>query len=190
MSLGEFKWNEIRGHRRILCWAKWQQNYSSINTVKSRNPVFSDEIDKVEIIEAIRLQLAWSIRSAQNKEFVDNYCVPFDLSDVMFINRNVWIQFLQLFEIEWNNWIFRYTEEEKFHITKKYLIPRQLKEMVLKRTCLFSDPAIRHIILIMLKSWCQKFWKDKLLLFVKDGKISCFCGKGDNNVTIADLKNI
>ena len=87
---------------------------------------------------------------AQNSTFRDHYLdVPFDLSDVLFIaTANVLdpippplqdrMEMIQL---------AGYTTDEKLHIAKKYLVPRQLEANGLKPSRIeFADPAIVAII--------------------------------------------
>ena len=87
---------------------------------------------------------------AQNSTFRDHYLdVPFDLSDVLFIaTANVLdpippplqdrMEMIQL---------AGYTTDEKLHIAKKYLVPRQLEANGLKPSQIeFADPALIAII--------------------------------------------
>ena len=86
----------------------------------------------------------------QNHSFVDHYLdVPFDLSKVMFISTANWVDpipaplrdRMEIIEIP------GYTQLEKLHIARKYLIPRQLEQHGLKDEHLqIADEAIEQII--------------------------------------------
>jgi ATP-dependent Lon protease len=86
----------------------------------------------------------------QNSEFRDNYLgVPFDLSNVMFImTANMVDSIIPALQDRME--ILQlpgYTEEEKFHIAKKFLLPKQLKAHgITSKNVTFSDRAIQEII--------------------------------------------
>lgn len=88
--------------------------------------------------------------SEQNFAFRDNYLeIPYDLSKVLFITTanvasNIPAPLYDRMEvIELGS----YTAEEKFHIAKKHLIPKQLKKHGLTaRQLRFTDGAIRNMI--------------------------------------------
>ncbi|HKV85877.1 MAG TPA: S16 family serine protease, partial [Ktedonobacterales bacterium] len=86
----------------------------------------------------------------QNATFADHYIeAPYDLSRVMFVlTANVLHTIpaplrdrMEVIEIP------GYTEEEKLHIARRYLIPRQMRDCGLSPLRVeFDDDAVRHII--------------------------------------------
>ncbi len=144
---------EIRGHRRTYIGAMPGRIVQGLKTVGSNNPIFMmDEIDKIgsDYRGDPSSALLEVLDPEQNFEFSDHYLnLPLDLSKVMFIttaNMSDTIPGPLLDRME----VIRlsgYTLEEKTVISRKYLLPRQLKENGLRPTHLrINDETLKFIV--------------------------------------------
>lgn len=144
---------DIRGHRKTYVGAMPGRIAYALKQAKTKNPlILLDEIDKMSgnykgnpadaLLEVLD--------SEQNSNFRDHYLeVDLDLSQVLFITTansletipRPLLDRMEIIEVS------GYTNEEKFNIAKKYLIPKQLKEHTIEdKSIIFSDNAVYHII--------------------------------------------
>jgi ATP-dependent Lon protease len=145
--------SEIRGHRRTYIGALPGTILRALRDAESRNPVFLiDEIDKMgsDFRGDPASAMLEVLDPEQHSSFRDHYLdLPFDLSKVLFIctaNTTDTIPAPLLDRMDLIQ-LSGYTEDEKFGIARKYLIPKQLREhgLTASRTTIL-DRAVRLVI--------------------------------------------
>ncbi len=144
---------EIRGHRKTYVGAMPGRIITGLKQAGVANPLMLlDEVDKVgkDSRGDTASALLEILDGEQNVAFRDHYIeVPVDLSKVLFVATANDISTIpkplldRMEVIEINS----YTQVEKFHIAKKYLVPKQKdKNGIPKKQLAFTDEALKNII--------------------------------------------
>jgi ATP-dependent Lon protease len=145
--------SEVRGHRRTYIGAMPGTILRALRDAETRNPVFLiDEIDKMgaDFRGDPASAMLEVLDPEQHSTFRDHYLdLPFDLSRVLFIctaNTTDTIPAPLLDRMDVIH-LSGYTEDEKFGIARKYLIPKQLREHGLTASKVtITDKAVRLVI--------------------------------------------
>jgi len=179
---------DIRGHRKTYVGAMPGRIITALQQAGSANPlILFDEIDKLcsDIKGDPASAMLEVLDSEQNNAFRDHFIeVPFDLSKCVFITtaNNVsaipapLLDRMELIELP------SYTAEEKFHIAKEHLVPKQLKEHGLKGTQLkIEDKAIHEMI---------QFYTKEAGVRSLERSIASLCRKAAKKIASGEAKRV
>lgn len=189
ISLGGVKdESEIRGHRKTYIAAMPGRIVGAVAQAKSMNPlILFDEVDKLcsDFRGDPSSALLEVLDAEQNSTFRDNYLeIPFDLSDVVFIataNNPDTIPAalkdrMEIIELT------SYTAEEKLHIAKEYLIPKQVKKHGLTQRIARFDTSATEL---LISGYTREAGVREL-----ERKIAALCRKAAMAVASGDVKSM
>lgn len=179
---------DIRGHRKTYVGAMPGRIITALTQAGSANPlILFDEIDKLcsDIKGDPSSAMLEVLDSEQNNAFRDHFIeVPFDLSKAVFITTannvsNIPAPLLDRMEVIE---LPSYTAEEKFHIAKNHLIPKQLKEHGLKASQLrIDDKAVNDVI---------QFYTKEAGVRTLERTIASLCRKAAKKIASGEAKRI
>ena len=179
---------DIRGHRKTYVGAMPGRIITALQQAGSANPlILFDEIDKLcsDIKGDPSSAMLEVLDSEQNNAFRDHFIeVPFDLSKCVFITtaNNIsaipgpLLDRMEVIELP------SYTAEEKFHIAKEHLVPKQLKEHGLKASQLkIADETLHDIV---------QFYTKEAGVRTLERNIASLCRKSAKKIASGEAKRI
>lgn len=179
---------DIRGHRKTYVGAMPGRIITAIQQAGSSNPlILFDEIDKMcsDIKGDPSSAMLEVLDGEQNNTFRDHFIeIPFDLSKAVFLTtaNNIsaipqpLLDRMEVIELS------SYTAEEKFHIAKEHLIPKQLKEHGLKASQVrIEDKAVHDII---------SFYTKEAGVRTLERNIASLCRKSAKKIASGDAKRV
>lgn len=143
---------DLRGKSRLFAEAEPGHIVKALRDAGSMNPIILlDEIDRVGAEERADIMgvLVELLDPTQNNRFLDHYLdFPLDLSQVLFVatannTTNVATAVLDRLELIQ---MPSYTDEEKIHISREYLLPKALKESGLLPSQLIIDESVWPVV--------------------------------------------
>lgn len=143
---------DLRGKSRLFAEAEPGAIVKALRDAGSMNPIILlDEIDRVGAEERADIMgvLVELLDPTQNNRFLDHYLdYPLDLSQVLFVatannTTNVATAVLDRLELIQ---MPSYSDEEKIHISREYLLPKALKEAGLLPQQLVIDEAVWPVV--------------------------------------------
>lgn len=143
---------DLRGKSRLFAEAEPGAIVKAIRDAGSWNPIILlDEIDRVGAQERADIMgvLVELLDPTQNNRFLDHYLdYPIDLSQILFIatannTTNVATAVLDRLELIQ---MPSYSDEEKIHISREFLLPKAIKNSGLLPTQLTIDPAVWPVV--------------------------------------------
>lgn len=143
---------DLRGKSKLFAEAEPGAIVKALRDAGSMNPIILlDEIDRVGAEERADIMgvLVELLDPTQNNRFLDHYLdFPLDLSQVLFVatannTTNVATAVLDRLELIQ---MPSYTDEEKIHISREYLLPKALKEAGLLPTQLTIDESVWPVV--------------------------------------------
>lgn len=177
---------EIKGHRRTYIGAMPGKIIQALKSCQTMNPVIMiDEVDKIgsSYHGDPASALLEVLDPEQNADFLDHYLdVRCDLSDVLFIlTANVLDSIPEALTDRMD--VMRlsgYISEEKMQIAKRYLIPKNRKQMGLTATQIeFRDEAIRNIILNYAREAGVRSLENNIKKILRKVALDCVKSKED-----------
>lgn len=186
---------EIRGHRKTYVGAMPGRIIMGLRQAGTSNPVLVlDEIDKLgtDGRSDPASALLEVLDGEQNGTFRDNFLeIPYDLSQVLFITTantldtipRPLLDRMEVIELP------SYTDEEKLHIAKEHLLPRQLKRHGLKKGQFkVTEGALRTVIARYTRESGVRILERRLAALCRRGAMKIVSGSSRVTVREDDLE--